>query len=308
LLTDLTSTSAVGRIQLVEPFRKRVKTILLDNKYRLLGIATRWMVPRTFSKSIAEARTFCCFIGHGRSGGTLVGALLNAHPNIVMSNELNALRRIRIGMSEKALYRVIYVVSKRQALRGSLGGGGYSYSVPGQSQGSHKELLVVGDRKAGASAYEVITHPEILEQLDNIVRLRKRFIHVVRNPFDTIATTYHKTLPGDAQTARLHLEREMHNYFLRCDAVQKVESRFGAANVYFLHHEQLLAHPNQELEQLCGFLEVPIYQEYLVACASILMRTPHKTRTSVAWDSNWLTTVMRKMQNYHWLKRYSHAS
>src|SRR5687768_14904123 len=145
-------------IQLSEPLAKRLQRRAMDVKFLLIGLASRWYFFAQERPDFGELRTFCCFIGHGRSGGTLVGALLNAHPNVVMSNELNALRRLRLGMSALDLFRLIYLVSKRQAQRGSMGGGGYSYEVPNQWQGKHKELTVIGDRKAGATAYEIVRY------------------------------------------------------------------------------------------------------------------------------------------------------
>ena len=124
-----------------------------------------------------------------------IGALPNAHPNVVMSNELNALRRLRTGMTIKQLYRLVYFKSQRQVQRGSIGGGGYTSAVSGQWQGRHRKLTVIGNRNAGATGYDIVSKPASLEILDRKVKLTKKFIHVIRNPFDTITTTYHKTQP-----------------------------------------------------------------------------------------------------------------
>ncbi len=139
----------------------------------LLGKASRFFLTAEGGRSFDELQTFCCFVGHGRSGGTLVGALLNAHPNIVMSNELNALRRLGTGLTAQQLYRVIYLVSERQVRRGSMGGGGYSYAIDGQWQGKHRQLTVIGDRKAGATAYEIVLNPGLLDTFDRKVKLRE---------------------------------------------------------------------------------------------------------------------------------------
>ena len=138
-------------IVLAEPLSKRLQRGTADIRYLLLGKASRLFLIGHQQPCLDDLTTFCCFVGHGRSGGTLVGALLNAHPNIVMSNELNALRRLATGLSAQQLYRVIYLVSARQVRRGSMGGGGYSYAVDSQWQGKHKDLTVIGDRKAGAT-------------------------------------------------------------------------------------------------------------------------------------------------------------
>ena len=202
-------------IELSEPLTKRVQRLVQDLRFLLLGKVSRVFVRGERQLNLDELKTFCCFVGHGRSGGTLVGALLNAHPNIVMSNELNALRRLRTGLTAAQLYRVIYLVSARQVRRGSKGGGGYSYGVPGQWQGRHRELTIIGDRKAGATAYEIVCNPDTLVTLERKVGLDKKFVHVIRNPFDTITTTYLKTLAKAEESVGEHLSREIRNYFAR---------------------------------------------------------------------------------------------
>src|SRR5688572_21385517 len=216
-------------IELSEPLGKRLQRLAADARYLLLGQVSRLLLVGETRPAFGQLKTFCCFVGHGRSGGTLVGALLNAHPNIVMSNELNALRRLRLGLSAQQLFRVIYLVSRRQVQRGSIGGGGYSYQVHGQWQGGHQRLTVIGDRKAGATAYEIAQNPGLLDLFARKVELQKKFVHVIRNPFDTIATTFNKTLPRRGEDGDAHLNREIRNYFARCSAVQIIEQTFGTA-------------------------------------------------------------------------------
>jgi hypothetical protein len=291
-------------VELMESFAKKCQRRGLDIKYQLLGFTSRFLVAPSVSSTLEHARIFCCFVGHGRSGGSLVGALLNAHPNVVMSNELNALRRIRFGMQEDDLYRLIYIVSKRQVSRGSRGGGGYSYGVPGQWQGRHRDILVIGDRKAGATAQELIAHPEILGLVERRIRLTKRFVHVVRNPLDTIATTVRKTSRARDATDAEHLEREIRNYFARCQAVKDVESHFGLNSVHYLDHEKLLSAPHEALEGLCSFLALESPEDYVRACAGILMRSPHRTRTMINWQFKHLQDIKSHMRRFAWLERF----
>lgn len=296
------------KIELVETRAKRIQRHVADIRYLLLGIASPLFLRGGNGPDFGGLETFCCFVGHGRSGGTLVGALLNAHPNIVMANELNALRRLQTGMSAKQLYRVIYLVSGRQVQRGSKGGGGYSYAVDGQWQGRHEELKVIGDRKAGATAYEVVCNPALLTTLQRKVELHKKFIHVIRNPFDTITTTYHKTLPKAGEESDSHLSREIRNYFARCTAVQKIEDKFGPMSIFHLHHEQLIADPVSQLQRVCQFLNLDASPDYLQACASIIMKSPHLSRTSLDWPEHQVAAVMNAMRDCHWLTTYTLAS
>jgi hypothetical protein len=294
-----------NRIELVETRAKQIQRHVADVRYLLLGLASPLLLRDGNAPNFGALKTFCCFVGHGRSGGTLVGALLNAHPDIVMSNELNALRRLGTGMTANQLYGLIYLVSGRQVQRGSKGGGGYSYAVEGQWQGRHRELTVIGDRKAGATAYEIVCKPELLTTLERKVNLNKKFIHVIRNPFDTITTTYHKTLPKPGEEADGHLSREIRNYFARCTAVGMIEQRFGASAIFHLHHEQLIAEPESQLRRICLFLGVEPIADYLTDCASIVMKSPNLSRMTLKWPEHQVAAVLKGMQDCHWLTSYA---
>jgi hypothetical protein len=174
---------------MVKPLLNRLNVDSLSILGRLAPVA----FPISCRHSFENIATFCMFIGHGRSGSSLIGSLLNAHPNIVMSNELDILKYIDGGLRQNQLFCQIYFSSKRLVKRGSVGGGNYSYAVSGQWQGRHKELLVIGDRKAGATSTRILKKPELLNKLKRSITKDKKFIHVIRSPFDTISTTFKKT-------------------------------------------------------------------------------------------------------------------
>lgn len=282
----------------LKAYRQTAKCLVLGK----LSVMVPGMVDDTVFKNL---KYFCCFVGHGRSGGTLVGALLNAHPNVVMSNELNALRQLRSGLSDIELFRAIYFISRRQARRGSKGGGGYSYHVPGQWQGRHEKIFVIGDRKAGGTAFEIASDPYLLDTLETKVRLGKKFVHVARNPFDNIATTFRKTLPKAGEAPHHHLKREINNYFGRCEAIKLVQARFGITSICYVRHEMLSQRPAEQLRRLCQFLEVPCSEDYLAGCAAIVRTSPNMTRFSVDWPSDLKQTVTERIKFYPWLEGYS---
>ena len=41
---------------------------------------------------------YCMFVGYPRSGHSLVGAMFDAHPDIVIAHELDALRYLKAGV------------------------------------------------------------------------------------------------------------------------------------------------------------------------------------------------------------------
>ncbi|MDP9138749.1 MAG: hypothetical protein M3N38_11330, partial [Pseudomonadota bacterium] len=51
-----------------------------------------------------DLEVYCTFIGYPRSGHSIMGSLLDAHPNIIIAHELDALRFLKAGFSERQLY------------------------------------------------------------------------------------------------------------------------------------------------------------------------------------------------------------
>ena len=71
--------------------------VLASRPYRALDTARRYATT-----SLQDLRdpgrfrtveTLCLFVGHVKSGGTLLGALLDAHPNAVVADEIEAIGR-----------------------------------------------------------------------------------------------------------------------------------------------------------------------------------------------------------------------
>ncbi len=223
-----------------------------------------------------------------------------------MSNELDVIDHLRHGLSQEQLLHLIYFDSLRHARRGSPGGGGYTYAVPDQWQGKHSDIRVVGDRKAGSTAIQLFRHPGLLEQLQASLRLALNFVCVVRNPFDTITTTFKKTPRLDGETAEEHLRRQIERYFERWNAIAHVAQAVGTGNIAFVYHEELIGDPSATLKKLCRFLDIPSDEPYLSACASVVRRDPHVTRTSIEWQPEMLDLVQQKCADVPWIRHYSY--
>ena len=66
-----------------------------------------YLNKKTFLKSL---ETYCMFIGYPRSGHSLVGSLLDAHPQIILAHELNALELFKRGFGARQIY--IFLMEK----------------------------------------------------------------------------------------------------------------------------------------------------------------------------------------------------
>jgi hypothetical protein len=270
---------------------------------KIMPFYTSLKDPHLFDK----VEYFCMFIGHGRSGSTLVGALLNAHPNIVMSNELNVIDYMEAKISRKQLFNLIYYMTRRQVNQGSQGGGGYTYQVPNQWQGKHREIRVIGDRKDGATAIQIYQNQELVSKLKEWIELPIRFVHVARNPFDAIATTVKKTIRYADESEESHLRRQIEHYFERASAVTTVMEMNGKDNLHLVHHEDLLVDTKETLGNLCRFLNVEPDSQYLQDSENILRKDPHITRNKITWAPELIDLVSKQLTHYPWLERYSYS-
>ncbi len=302
------------------PFMKSTLLASLSS-LRKRTAPTRWLLFGRYGNvlirvrhrvAIDDLKTLCFFIGHGRTGSTLVGALINAHKNAVLSNEINALTLLRKGLKGQKLYDLLHFASHRWSRQGARGGGGYAYDVPNQYQGTHQRLDVIGDRKAGGTAAEVLKYPDILDKLAAVAHPPVRWVLVTRNPYNAISTHFKKTVERNDypdSSAEDILQIRIEDYFWRCGAVCAVRERFGIDAVHVTYLEELIDAPRTELERLCSFLGLEPDREYLDACASIVQTTPRKTTDGVPWSSKSIAMVRKQMEAFDWLAgdRYSFA-
>ena len=241
-----------------------------------------------------DLTTYCTFIGYPYTGSSVVGALLDAHEQIVIAHELNAVAFLGSGFSERQLY---YLLLKNSRLAAKLGREWhrYSYEIDGQHQGDFTSLRVIGDKKPGGTTRLLSSD---LDLLDQTVPLKKKFIYILRNPFDNISTL---SLKSTDQS----LERAIRNYFGLCNANRRILGKIDADDVMTLHHEDFISDPRHWLTQLCNFLGVGVDDDYLCACSDIVYKRPRQSRHQVAWTRDAIRYVETGIAGFESLCRYS---
>lgn len=252
-----------------------------------------------------EVGAYAMFVGHARSGSTLVGSLLSAHPDAVLAHELDALRYVRSGLSRDQLFHLI--LASDRAFTGdhaSKTQQGYAFAVPGMWQGRHRRLRLVGDKHAGTSTRALVSRPELLSKLAAVVAVPVRLVHVVRNPWDNIATI--------AKRSERSLETASASYFRRCQTIQSIKTRItsgpgiaGDVSLSHVHHESFTADPTTDLARLCRFLGLDAESDYLAACASIVFETPHRTRAEASWPQGLVDGIGQQASRFDFLSSYT---
>jgi hypothetical protein len=256
-----------------------------------------WLHARSLAQAIQargsfrDVRTYCQFIGYPRSGHTLVYALLNAHPEVVLSNELGALQWMRFGFTRAQLYSMILRSDRRFTRHGSTFQG-YDYRVPNQWQGRFRRILVIGDKDGGRDTTFLRHSPDALERFQRKVGVPIRFIHVVRNPYDMMTTFVNRRVQRGERTTlddALRFGREA------LDTVMAVVQRVPAESLLTIRHEEMIQDPVSTVSRLCRHLGVIPEDDYLKDCAGIVSPSSRKTRRSVEWPEELIRRVQAEM-------------
>lgn len=235
-----------------------------------------------------SVRQYVNFVGAPRSGHSVVGALLDAHPNAVVASEEGALQYVYVGFGRQWVFRRLLwnteVIGHSQTHRGAPRGGGYAYDVPGQWQGRHRRIEVIGDKYGPYNTERLSQSPSLLGRLRRTVGVPVMHVHVVRNPFDTISTMARRAAE-DASTP-VDVSATVAQFSALCQRTEALLSRAhdeGDAT-YELRHEAFVSNPRAELSALCEALGLEASGPYLDACAGIVAPTPHPSRHLVSWS------------------------
>jgi hypothetical protein len=265
------------------------------------------LAPTAFAESgegydpFATVQTFCMFLGYPRSGHSLIGALLDAHSNMIIAHELDALQYVAAGFSRRQLFHLLLENSQRARASGRKWGN-YSYAVPNQWQGRFEKLQVIGDKKGGGSAKLLRSAPQLLQRLRDTVDANVKYIHVTRNPFDNISTSKkHKKHDVD-------LTDRIDSYFARCQTINEIKQQMDGNSVFEIKYETFIDDPRAGLGELCRYLGTVASADYLNDCASIVHRSTHKSRFEVNWPTALIDQVEEKIGQFPFLGGYSWES
>lgn len=275
--------------------------------YERLSIARRSLSSSLYGRRERElfrdVRIYCMFVGHARSGHSIVGALLDAHPNVVLPDEVDVLEYLAAGFNRDQIYRLLLARSQKQARKGRTKGGRdgkvYSYLVPNQWQGRFHRIQVIGHSKAGMSTQRLGKDLGLLQCLQATMKdVEVRLLLTLRNPYDNISTMM---LRGN-----LSFPEAFDRYFSNCATLTAIEQRIDRSALLMVKHEDLILQPEQCLTKICWFLELEAPDDYLRDCASILYASPAKSRAKVQWDTAMIQAVRDGIEQYGFLQGYSY--
>ena len=270
-------------------------------------------------------------VGYSRSGSSLLGQLLNAHPEMTIAHEVHLVSRLHHPRylphgGRGRITRMILDGDRRFRQRQYGSPTGYSYAVKGQWQGSCARLRVIGDKAAYNTVGALYRQPGLLDSLRRRIRAPLRVLFMCRNPYDMVASQHLNQLrslrnrhgaaipalrdyrPTDAE--RPDIGQTVIAQFLKevSDQLVEVLPMFRKEDVLPVFHEDFIASPREKLREICSFCGVESTEEYLDACAEVVLPSHHRTRLKVRWNEAQKAEVAATIERYPWFEGYGFES
>lgn len=250
-----------------------IRVAWLSLKIRLRFILAK-SIAGIASGSPSSIESLCLFVGYPRSGHSLVGQLLNAHPNALIAHELDLLGFVELGsLSRDEVYWLLRQ-QKRWFARRRYQWGSYDYQLGNLPR--EGPLLVIGDKKGGRTALRLARQPELLTRLSRKTGLPVKLVHVVRHPLDNIASRHDRAGGSLLATIGEHFDRA---------SVISHLIKEGNFSILTIHLEDLIANPTAVLNKLREFLDLPESMQWIRACEAKLLDSPPRSRDLIEnWD------------------------
>ncbi|MFW6019128.1 MAG: sulfotransferase [Bacteroidales bacterium] len=248
-------------------------------------------------------QNFVLFLGYPRSGHTLLGSMLNAHPDVLIAHEYHVLQKQRNHKTANSLYAHLYAQNQWFSSR-NFRWTGYSYAIPTGWQNKIRKLKIIGDKRGGASSRILYKEPNRLNELEKLVQIPLKLIIVHRNPFDNIATrarggNYYRKTPGVER-----INKEITKHFRDVATIDKIK-RQQKYDYIELMHEEFIHSPENNITDICKFLNIPVEEEYLKICAEATHPSGNKSRNKIPWTNSQIQQINHHISRYDFLKDYT---
>lgn len=284
-------------------------------------------VPLT-QQDIDGVAMFVIFIGYPRSGHSVIGSVIDGHPNAVMAHEYKLFNKCSkfdpqstMFKSKANIFNSLYRSSAFSAKGGwrsdSATSKGYNLHMT-EWHGNFSTLKVIGDKSGGITAkyfYHNYTLIEICyQQLLDTIQIPLQFIHVVRNPFDMIATAVIRRETGIEDMRKLlfkgqKIEVPLERYedtttsiFHFAEAVTRVKN---LASVLEIHQEDYIRSPRHHVLMICTALDLPCPEEFIDDCEKKTYREVTRSRDILFWPPAVKQRIEDGLKNYPFFSSYS---
>lgn len=245
--------------------------------------------------SIYDPDMFLGFIGWARTGHSLVGSLLDAHPNVIVSNEIHAFDRFK-KINKDELFKEIHDNSKFKAENGRLASDYiYSQYVDNGWQGTSDDLKVIGDKKGGGTLLQFRDNKNIVEDFKDYISIPLRFICVLRNPMDSIATSL---------VRRPNSFENRHKQYLRNFKLLDEFLKNHKDITYIVRFEDFILNFYDTFTLMLYFLNLEPHKDYIDKCSEIVFNEIPFSRNKIEWDYESINKINNLVNRFDFLKSY----
>ncbi len=237
----------------------------------------------------------CVFlIGHTKSGGSLLGACLDAHPDVVIADEMGIPQHVASGFSRDEIVGLAVRNSRREALKDRVTARrieAYSLAIPGGHQGAFRRLQVVGDTNAGPTTRVLGADPTILDRLTGEFEpIQIRVVHIARDPRGPVAAMH-------ARSGR-SVDDGIADYADQCRRLELLRSAIPEHRLMTVRYEDLVAAPREVLQAVADFVGVDSPNRWLDGCDALIEPT---STAEPNWTVDQLAAMDRLVASHPWL-------
>ena len=177
------------------------ETVLENEAKRLQHYNRTWISQDVINKFylpdevVKNVKYFLFFVGHGRGGSSIVGSLIDAHPNMVVATDYALfskwLEDVEFHRNSSALYTALFARSRKvtQQYR-QKEQRGYSLYIKKSFMGRYKDhISVIGEKEAGSATTTYMRDQKLWYDIYNdihhttglpikVVQVRTRFLMI----------------------------------------------------------------------------------------------------------------------------------
>ena len=266
------------------------------------------VISAFYKTKLSGLQSFCWFMGYPRTGHTLIAAIVDAHPQCCIADEWDILFHLNQGYNRFMLYAGLANSSARFRKHGNKRSG-HNYSVENMWQGRYSNLQIIGDKSPGRTFKILEKNPDMLVQLSKTIDLPVKCLHILRNPFDAIASMIirHARKFNIEDYEKIPYQDLTERFFSKVETNNRIIDS-GRFDIHAIYHEDFLEQPAFHLDKLLHFFNLESTPEYIAACCKIVHKTPDKTRYQVPWNKNEIDLISENIRKYDFLKRYTFES
>lgn len=281
--------------------------------------ATQFLPPLI----VENVHRFLFFVGYARSGHSIIASMLDAHPHIVIAHEYSLFsqwkQEPKLHSDKRWLLSTLYTNSKYNSMHGLrtkyATKKGYSLAIPNWWQGKYdRRIHVIGDKAGGMTAQMYRkSHTSFMStyhQLEKTVGVPISVIHVLRNPYDNIATMvlYNTHMKQSVNVTNkyvddLTLTEHIISYFKQVQSVVDMIKKVPLDAIE-VHAIDLISNPKVIMRKICNQLRVECMENYLHMCAVSTYVSESRSRELVHWTASNIQLVAEYIQKFNSLKRY----